>query len=265
MADPSLPIPERVADLLSHMTLEEKAAQVVGVFPGMFMGLTGPDPDKMSEVIPHGVGHICMGGGLARRPRELALVLNAIQEWLRDNTRLGIPAMVHNEALCGLAQDSATAFPTAIALAATFQPQLIEQMAGVASREARAVGINHVLSPVLDVNRDARWGRVHETYGEDPFLCTAMGVAFVRGMQTDDLGGGTIATGKHFLGYSYTEGALNQTASPMGPRAVHEVYALPFEGAIREAGLASVMNSYSEIDGMPVAGSPEILTELLRG
>ncbi|MDE0615499.1 MAG: glycoside hydrolase family 3 C-terminal domain-containing protein [bacterium] len=265
MTDPNLPIPERVADLLSRMTLEEKAAQLVGVFPGMFMGPTGPDPDKMSELIPHGVGHICMGGGLARRPRELALALNFIQERLRDNTRLGIPAMVHNESLCGLAQDSATAFPTAIALAATFQPQLIEQMAGVASREARAVGINHVLSPVLDVNRDARWGRVHETYGEDPFLCTAMGIAFVRGMQTDDLGGGTIATGKHFLGYSYTEGALNQTASPMGSRAVHEVYALPFEGAIRDAGLASVMNSYSEIDGVPVAGSPEILTSLLRG
>lgn len=265
MTDSNLPIAERVADLLARMTLEEKAAQVVGVFPGLLMGPTGPDPHKMGEVIPHGVGHICMGGGLAGQPRELALVLNAIQEWLRDNTRLGIPAMVHNESLCGLAQDSATAFPTAIGMAATFQPQLIEQMAGVASREARAVGINHVLSPVLDVNRDARWGRVHETYGEDPFLCAAMGIAFVRGMQTDDLGGGTIATGKHFLGYSHTEGALNQTASPMGPRAVHEIYALPFEGAIRDAGLASVMNSYSEIDGVPVSASPEILTGLLRG
>lgn len=261
---PELPIAERVAELLSRMTLEEKAAQVVGVFPAAFMAPTGPDPDKLSQMIPHGVGHICMGGGLARKPRDLAVALNAIQEWLRDNTRLGIPAMVHNESLCGLAQESATAFPTAIGLAATFQPQLIEQMAAVASREARAVGINHVLSPVLDVNRDARWGRVHETYGEDPFLCTAMGIAFVRGMQTDDLSTGTVATGKHFLGYSYTEGALNQTASPMGPRAVHEVYALPFEGAIRDAGLASVMNSYSEIDGVPVAASSEILTGLLR-
>lgn len=261
---PELPIAERVAELLSRMTLEEKAAQIVGVFPAAFMGPTGPDPDRMSQMIPHGVGHLCMGGGLARKPRDLALVLNAIQEWIRDNNRLGVPAMVHNESLCGLAQDSATAFPTAIGLAATFQPRLIEQMAAVASREARAVGINHVLSPVLDVNRDARWGRVHETYGEDPFLCTAMGIAFVRGMQTDDLAAGTVATGKHFLGYSYTEGALNQTASPMGPRAVHEVYALPFEGAIRDAGLASVMNSYSEIDGVPVAASPEILTGLLR-
>ncbi|WP_419925156.1 glycoside hydrolase family 3 N-terminal domain-containing protein [Candidatus Poriferisocius sp.] len=262
--DAGLPIAERVADLMARMTLEEKAAQVVGVFPAVFMGPNGPDLDKLSQMIPHGVGHICMGGGLARQPHDLAVALNAIQEWLRDNTRLGIPAMVHNEALCGLAQESATAFPTAIGLAATFQPQLIEQMAVVAGREARSVGINHVLSPVLDVNRDARWGRVHETYGEDPFLCTAMGIAFVRGMQTDDLGSGTIATGKHFLGYSYTEGALNQTASPIGPRAVYEVYALPFEGAIREAGLASVMNSYSEIDGVPVAASPEILTDLLR-
>ena len=263
--NPSLPTAERVADLLSRMTLDEKAAQVVGVFPAMFMGPSGPDPDKMRNTIPHGVGHICMGGNLARQPLELASALNAIQEWLRDNTRLGIPAMVHNEALSGLAQDSATASPTAIGLAATFQPQRIEQMASVASREARAVGINHVLSPVLDVNRDARWGRVHETYGEDPFLCTAMGIAFVRGMQTDDLRQGTIATGKHFLGYSYSEGALNQTASPIGPRALHEVFALPFEGAIRDAGLASVMNSYSEVDGIPVAASHEILTTLLRG
>ena len=262
--DPRVPIAERVADLLSRMTLEEKAAQVVGVFPTVFMGPSGPDPHKMREIIPHGVGHICMGGNLASRPEELASVLNSIQEWLRDNTRLGIPAMVHNEALSGLVQDSATAFPTAIGLASTFQPQLIEQMASVASREARAVGINHVLSPVLDVNRDARWGRVHETYGEDPFLCTAMGIAFVWGMQTADLRQGTIATGKHFLGYSFTEGALNQTASPIGPRALHEVFALPFEGAIRAAGLASVMNSYSEVDGVPVGASHEILTTLLR-
>ena len=262
--DLGAPISQRVDDLLSRMTTEEKAAQIVGVFPAMFMGPGGPDVDKMAELIPHGVGHLCMGGGLASEPRELALRINAVQQWLCDHTRLKIPAMVHNEALSGLAQASATAFPTAIGLASTFAPQLIEQMTSVAGREARAVGINHVLSPVLDVNRDARWGRVHETYGEDPYLCCVMGIAFVRGMQTDDLRHGAIATGKHFLGYSYSEGALNQTVSPVGPRALHEVFALPFEGAIREAGLASVMNSYNEIDGVPVAGSHEILTELLR-
>ncbi|MYA75223.1 MAG: beta-glucosidase [Acidimicrobiaceae bacterium] len=262
--DPSVSIRQRVDDLLSRMSLEEKAAQIVGIFPAMFMGPDGPDVDKMAELIPHGVGHLCVGGGLASEPRELASKLNMIQQWLVDNTRLKIPAMVHNEALSGLVQASATAFPTAIGLASTFAPRLIEQMTAVASREARAVGINHVLSPVLDVNRDARWGRVHETYGEDPYLCCAMGIAFVRGMQTDDLRHGTIATGKHFLGYSYSEGALNQTVSPIGPRTLHEVFALPFEGAIREAGLASVMNSYNEVDGVPVAGSYEILTELLR-
>lgn len=262
--DPGVSISKRVDDLLSRMTLREKAAQIVGIFPAVFMGPDGPDVDKMAKLIPHGVGHLCMGGGLASEPRELASRINAIQQALVDHTRLKIPAMVHNEALSGLAQASATAFPTAIGLASTFAPELIEQMTSVASREARAVGINHVLSPVLDVNRDARWGRVHETYGEDPYLCCAMGIAFVRGMQTNDLRRGTIATGKHFLGYSYSEGALNQTVSPIGPRALHEVFALPFEGAIREAGLASVMNSYNEIDGMPVAGSHEILTELLR-
>lgn len=256
--DASLPISERVDALVAEMTIEEKAAQLVGAFPADL------DMNSPGEQIGHGLGHICMGGNLAPKPGPLVEALNAIQRYLVEETRLGIPAMAHNEALNGLAQDSATNFPTAIGLGATFRPDRIEAMAQIASREARAVGLHHVLSPVMDVARDARWGRIHETYGEDPHLVAAMSVSFVRGMQGDDLSTGTISTGKHFLGYSLTEGALNQTITAVGPRQLYEVFALPFEAAIRDAGLASIMNSYSEIDGEPVAASYAILTELLR-
>ncbi|MDG2025913.1 MAG: glycoside hydrolase family 3 N-terminal domain-containing protein [Acidimicrobiales bacterium] len=256
--DPTLGVSARVEALIAEMTIGEKAAQLVGAFPADM------DMDDLSSSIPEGLGHICMGGNLASEPGALADALNHIQHFLVEETRLGIPAMAHNEALNGLAQDAATNFPTAIGLGATFRPDRIRAMAEVASREARAVGLHHVLSPVMDVARDARWGRIHETYGEDPHLVAAMSVAFVQGMQGEDLAEGTIATGKHFLGYSLTEGALNQTRTTAGPRQLYEVFALPFEAAIRDAGLASVMNSYSEIDGEPVAASHAILTDLLR-
>ncbi len=257
--DQTLPTSERVELLLAEMTVDEKAAQLVGVFP------TDLDAANLGDRLGHGLGHLCMGGNLASEPGALVEAIGVYQRFLVEETRLGIAAMVHNEALNGLAQDSATNFPTAIGLASTWRPDRIEAMAAVASGEARAAGLHHVLSPVMDVARDARWGRIHETYGEDQFLVAAMSVAFVRGMQGDDLSTGTIATAKHFIGYSLTEAALNQTKTTLGPRELYEVYALPFEAAIRDAGLASVMNSYSEIDGEPVAGSYAILTDLLRG
>jgi len=255
---------DRVDALLAQMTIEEKVAQLHGIFPMDYFGPEGPDAAEVLARTPHGVGHLCMGGNLAAQPAELAETLNTLQRVFVEQTRLGIPAMVHNEALNGFAQDSATNFPTAIGLAASWQPDLIHDMAAIAGREARAVGVHHVLSPVLDVARDARWGRNHETYGEDPHLCSAFGVAFVSGMQGDDLATGVISTGKHFLGYSFTEGGLNQARSSAGRRELYEVFALPFEAAIRDAGLASMMNSYSEVDGEAPAGSVRILTELLR-
>jgi len=255
---------ERVEALLADMTIEEKVAQLHGIFPMDYFGAAGLDPAEVMARTPHGVGHLCMGGNLAAEPGELAETLNSLQRIFVDDTRLGIPAMVHNEALNGFAQDAATNFPTAIGLGATWRPEGVHDMATVASREARAVGVHHVLSPVLDVARDARWGRNHETYGEDPHLCAAFGVAFVSGMQQGDLGAGVIATGKHFLGYSFTEGGLNQARTSASRRELYEVFALPFEAAIRDAGLASIMNSYSEIDGEAPAGSVHILTELLR-
>lgn len=254
----------RVEELLSRMTIEEKVAQLHGIFPMDYFGGSGVDPAKVLERTPHGVGHLCMGGNLAPEPGQLAETLNALQRVFVEETRLGIPAMVHNEALNGFAQDAATNFPTAIGLASTWRPDRIHDMAAVAGREARSVGVHHALSPVLDVARDARWGRNHETYGEDPHLCAAFGVAFVSGMQGGDLSTGVISTGKHFLGYSFTEGGLNQARSSAAGRELYEVFALPFEAAIRDAGLASIMNSYSEVDGEAPVGSVRILTELLR-
>jgi beta-glucosidase len=156
-------------------------------------------------------------------------------------------------------------FPTPIGLAATWDPEAVEEMAKILRRQLRSVGMLQALAPVMDVARDARWGRVHETYGEDPYLVSTMSVAFTRGMQEDDLCEGILATAKHFLGYAVTEGGQNMAATAVGSRELHDVYARPFEAAIRVAGLGSVMASYSEFDGVPIHVSHEVLTRLLRG
>ncbi|MCS6827133.1 MAG: glycoside hydrolase family 3 C-terminal domain-containing protein [Caldilinea sp.] len=264
--DPSLAIEQRVEDLLSRMTLEEKVAQLCGLMPMAFWGPQGVNQAKMQATLPHGIGQISgigmMGGAQIRRTVE---GLNQIQHYLVEQTRLGIPAIFHNEALNGLVAPQAINFPTAIGLSATWEPELVEQMADVIRRQMVAAGMRQALSPVMDVARDPRWGRVHETYGEDPYLCGAMSIAFVRGLQGRDWREGVIATGKHFLGYGLSEGGLNCAATHLGERELYECFARPFEAAIREAGLASIMNSYSEINGLPCVASKEVLTHLLRG
>jgi beta-glucosidase len=182
-----------------------------------------------------------------------------------ERTRLGIPVMVHEEAVAGFCARDATQFPQAIGLASTWDEELVGEVADAIRVQMVAVGARHSLSPVLDVARDARWGRVEETYGEDPYLVGRLGTAYVRGLQGEDLREGVIATGKHFLGYALSEGGMNHAPVQLGPRELREVYAEPFSAAIRDAGLASVMNSYSSIDGVPCAGSPAILDDLLRG
>jgi len=264
--DPSQPIEQRVQDLLDRMTLEEKVAQLSGVMPLALLGPGGFDPDRMTQVLGHGIGQISMLAMFGHKtPTQLAEASNQIQRFLVEETRLGIPAIIHNEALNGFVAPDAPNFPTAIGLAATWSPELVERMTDLIRRQMRAVGVHQALSPVMDVARDARWGRVHETYGEDPYLCAAMSVAFVRGLQGPDLKQGVIATGKHFLGYGLSEAGQNMAATHIGRRELYETFARPFEAAIREAGLASIMNSYSEIDGIPVGSSREILTDLLRG
>lgn len=264
--DPSLPVEQRVDDLLSRMTLEEKVAQLYGIMPMAFWRPGGINEARMQAFLPHGVGQIsgiALGGSL--KMKQLAEGINQIQRYLVEKTRLGIPAIFHNEALNGLVAPEAVNFPTAIGLSATWSPELVEQMTDIIRRQMVAAGMRQALSPVMDVARDPRWGRVHETYGEDPYLCGAMSIAFVRGLQGKDLREGVIATGKHFLGYGFTEGGLNCATTHVGERELYECFARPFEAAIREAGLISIMNSYSEINGIPCAASQEVLTRLLRG
>lgn len=256
---------ERAAQLLTQMTLEEKAQQLTAVMPFGLMAVDGPTPAQLEAELSSGIGQVSMFAMFGHLlPAELARTVNKIQRHLVEETRLGIPALFHIEALNGLVAPGFTTFPTAIGLAATWNPAGVEEMAKVLARQMRSVGHAQALSPVMDVARDPRWGRVHETYGEDPYLVSAMSVAYTRGLQGDDLTTGAIATGKHFLGFGMTEGGQHMAATSVGGRELREVYARPFEAAIREAGLRSVMNSYSTIDGIPVGASRYALTELLR-
>lgn len=257
---------DRVDDLLERMTLDEKLAQLGCVWSTQLVANDAFSGDRARELMPHGTGHITrIGASTGLRPAESAAFANAIQRFLVEETRLGIPAIIHEESTAGFTARDATQFPQAIGLASTWNPALLEAVGAVIREQMLAVGARQTLAPVLDVARDPRWGRTEETYGEDPYLTSRLGVAYVRGVQSGDLAHGVVATGKHFLGYGASEGGLNHAPAHIGPRELREVYARPFEAAIREAGLASVMNAYNEIDGLPCGGSPAILDELLRG
>lgn len=262
--DVTLSASERASDLLARMTVEEKVAQLTGVLPHV-LGAPTVSRQNLDEHLGQGIGHLCGVGTAGGSPSGIATLSNDVQRYLRQHTRLGIPAIVHNETLNGVQGEDYTSFPTAIGLAATWNPTAIAEMADLIRQQMRASGIHQSLAPVLDVARDARWGRIHETYGEDVLLASAFGVAYVRGLQGDDLADGVIATAKHFLAYAATEAGQNMAATHVGPRELYDVHAAPFEAAIRLANLQSVMNSYSEIDGEPVATSRAVLTDLLRG
>jgi beta-glucosidase len=247
------------------MTMEEKIGQVGCVWITSILGASGFDEVRARRVIGHGIGEVTrIAGATALLPGEVATLANSIQRFLVEQTRLGIPAIVHEEGTGGFSARGATVFPQALGLAATFDPALVREVAGVVRDQMRAAGARQCLAPVLDVARDPRWGRVEETYGEDPFLVSTMGSAFVSGLQTADVSDGVLATGKHFVGHSLPEGGKNHAPVQVGARELRDVYAEPFAAAIREAGLASVMNSYSSVDGLACAGSGSILTKLLR-
>lgn len=255
----------RAAALLGRMTLQEKLAQLTSVVPTVLFDERGMRPDVAAAKLGEGIGYVEPHmGGFPRDAAELARLNNAVQRYLVEETRLGIPAIMHVEALNGLNAPSFTSFPTAIGLAATWDTGAIEEMAVISRRQMRAVGLHHALSPLLDIARDARWGRVHETYGEDPYLVSDFGVAFVRGIQGASLADGVIATGKHFLGYAMSEAGLNMASVPMGARELREVYERPFAAAIALAGLQSVMNSLADWDGVPAAADPRLFRKLLR-
>ena len=264
--DPNAAIDDRVADLLGRMTLEEKVAQLGTVWLTALVHDEAFDANHAAEALADGIGQVTrIGASTGLLANESAELGNDIQQVLVERTRLGIPAVIHEEGVGGFLHRGATTFPQGLGLAATWDVDLMAEVAEVIRTQMTAVGARHNLSPVLDVARDPRWGRVEETYGESPELCARMGVAYVKGLQTDDLANGVVCTGKHFLGYGYSLGGRNQAPVHLGNRELREVYAEPFAAAIREAGLASIMNSYSSIDGVPVAASRAILTDLLRG
>ena len=255
----------RVDDLLGRMTIDEKVAQLSGHFPFDFLGDAGFDADRAMELIPHGLGQLSVATAVSPEALEpIATFLNDLQRFLRDKTRLGIPAICHSEALAGLLHARAANFPAPLALAATWDPPLVTQMNSVVRRQMRALGVHQALAPVLDVARDARWGRVSETYGEDAYLCSAIGVAFVRGLHGPDLRSGVLATGKHFVGYGLSQAGRNVGPTALSEQDLMEVYTRPFEAAIRSAGLVSVMSVYTEVNGAPCSGSNWLLTTVLR-
>lgn len=263
----TLPVEKRVALLLAEMTLEEKLQQLGGVWVYEILDAKqGLSSSKAKKIVGHGIGQITRpAGATTLTPTEVARLGNTIQKYLIEETRLGIPAMFHDECCAGVLAQGATIFPQIIGLASTWQPELVEQMTEVIRVQARALGIHHGLAPVLDIARDPRWGRIEETFGEDPYLVAQMGVAYVKGLQSDDWSQGVVGTGKHFIGYGLPEGGLNWAPAHIMPRELREVYLLPFEAAIREAGLGTIMPGYHELDGVPCSTNKWLLSDVLRG
>lgn len=263
--DPKRSVDERVDDLLARMTLDEKVAQLGSVWVYDLLDVLTFSEDKARALIGQGIGQITrLGGATSLDPGASARLANQIQAFLVEGTRLGIPAIVHEECCSGYMARGATCFPQIIGLASTWDPDLVESMTSTIRAQMRAVGSHQGLAPVLDVTRDPRWGRVEETFGEDPYLVSRLGVAYVRGLQGDDLAQGIMATGKHFVGYGMPEGGLNWAPAHLPARELREVFLTPFAAAVREARLASIMNAYHELDGVPCGASRELLTEMLR-
>jgi beta-glucosidase len=270
-----------VERILDRLTLDQKIAQLQGVTPYELIAQAPPaeipadadidlsagipyDLSLLPERRPHGVGHFSLVWTIDADIDRLRGHIDALQRYAAEVNPFGIGTLIHGEAVSGLLHDRADQFPTPWGQAATWDPRLTTRLAEHAARQARLLDINAVFSPVLDVARDIRWGRVHETYGEDPELITRMGLGFIRGIHGPDGNSGVLATGKHFLGYGSSIGALNQAGTQLGRRELRDVYAEPFRRAIAEAGLQLVMNSYNEIDGIPAAANSWLLRELLR-
>ncbi|WP_083709393.1 glycoside hydrolase family 3 N-terminal domain-containing protein [Leifsonia sp. ALI-44-B] len=267
--DPSQPASRRVSALIAEMTLEEKIAQLYGVWVGASNdgGEVAPHQHDMDDhidldaLLPHGLGQLTRPFGSA--PVDAAVgarSLQRTQERIVRSNRFGIPAVAHEECLAGFAAWGATAYPVPLSWGATFDPQLIERMAGHIGRDLRSVGVHQGLAPVLDVVRDARWGRVEETIGEDPYLVGTVASAYVRGLER----AGIVATLKHFVGYSASKAGRNLAPVSVGSRELADVLLPPFEMAVREAGVRSVMHAYTDIDGVPSAADASLLTGLLR-
>ncbi len=279
----ALPVEQRVADLLARMTLEEKVAQMISIWIAKteiqdernFF-----DPAKASARYPHGLGFFSRpsdqkGAGSPRvnRPRsieESIRYVNVMQRWARERTRLGIPVLNHEESLHGLAALDATSFPQSIGLASTWDPALVRDINSLIASEVRARGVHQVLSPVVDVARDPRWGRIEETFGEDPFLVGEMGVAAVEGLQGVGKDpklapGKVLATLKHMTGHGQPESGTNTGPAQISERTLREMFFPPFKQVVDRTAIDAVMASYNEIDGIPSHSNRWLLDSVLRG
>jgi len=274
--NPDLPVTQRVSDLLSQMTLEEKVAQMLCVWQGKANTLEDDngsfDLEKAEKHFGHGhgLGQVGRpsdaGGGI--NARQTAELTNAIQKFFIENSRLSIPVIFHEECLHGQAAIDATSFSQPIGLGATFNPGLVRRLFEMTAEEARVRGTHQALTPVVDVAREPRWGRVEETYGEDPYLVSRMGIAAVQGFQGDTKFNDKkhiIATLKHFVAHGQPESGTNCAPANISERVLREIFLYPFKKAVQEGGVISVMASYNEIDGVPSHANKWLLLDVLRG
>ena len=281
----NLTIDERVADLLSKMTLEEKAAQMIAadkeVKDSVFISNDGSITfGNIKKAFPNGVGQVTRlsetRGGQSQTlntnakpltPYENAVLSNQLQKYFIENSRLGIPVIFHEECLHGLVASHATSFPHPIAMAGTFNRKLVEEVYSAIAKETRLRGGHQALTPVVDIARDARWGRVEETYGEDPYLTAQMGISAIRGFQgynTEIDDEHIAATLKHFAAHGQPEGGTNTAPANYSERILREIHFFPFKEIIQKAGAKSVMTTYHEIDGVPINANKWLVTDLLR-
>ena len=279
--NPSAAVEARVNDLLKRMTLDEKIAQMLCVWTGktaIFDDNLQFDEAKAKAGYPNGIGQLARPSDRKgpvsprllrlRDAKETVALVNAMQHWAINDTRLGIPVLFHEEGLHGYATMDGTNFPQAIALASSWDPDLVREVDTIVAREIRARGVSLVLSPVVDVARDPRWGRIEETFGEDPYLVSQMGVAAVEGLQGDQLplaDGKVFATLKHFTGHGQPESGTNVGPAEISERTLRENFFPPFEEAIRRTNVRSLMASYNEIDGVPSHENVWLLGKVLRG
>ena len=278
-----LSVEARVEDLLARMTLEEKVAQMQSIWDNkgtLFDAKLELDPKKMALNYPDGIGQFARPSDATgpasprlvpgRDLRGTIRLVNALQHYALEHTRLGIPIMFHEEGLHGYVAVGATSFPQAIALASSWDPALVRAVNVVTAREMRARGVTEALTPVVDVARDPRWGRIEETFGEDPYLVGEMGVAAVEGLQGEGkawvLGPAKVfATLKHLTGHGQPESGTNVGPAPYSERALREFFFPPFEKIIARTGVSAVMPSYNEIDGVPSSANVWLLQKVLRG
>lgn len=256
--NPEYTVEERVKDLLERMTLQEKTRQMQDISFKLVSNDSGIDTAQLAMFLgDKGIG---CGEGMRLTVERYAADIAVLQKYLTEKTRLGIPALTTSEALHGCVHPGATIFPQAIAQGSTFNPQLIHKMAGIIAREVKAQGTSQVLSPVLDLARELRWGRVEETFGEDPYLAGRMGVAFVHAFRKNKI----TCTPKHFAAHGSPRSGLNLASVAGGERELRSVYLRPFEAVIKETHPMSVMNAYSSYDGIPAASNHFLLTRILR-